>query len=118
MIGLAHGLAGLGIVLVAVTYPHPQPGDHWWDVINTNGRVIWLDLDRRWQEGNRVFAVHRLAPVINGHSDFEGQPDLILATDCRTGLKSFGVDEDWENGPLQPAFGLGLAMMRAVCQGR
>jgi hypothetical protein len=58
-------------------------GDRWWNIINTNREVIWLDKDRIWRSGNRAFGFVRIARAVNGFSDYTTAPDLIAATDCR-----------------------------------
>lgn len=118
MNSLVHGCLVFATLIATASYPEPQPGDRWWDIINTNGRVVWLDQDRIWQNGMKTFAVHRIAPIVNGHSDYTNQPDLIFVTDCHNHAKSFGVYEDWENAPLMTVGGLGLAMVRAICGSR
>jgi hypothetical protein len=114
---LAAGLLATTIPFVhPMAQPAPEPGDHWWDIINTNGQVIWFDTDKVWAEGNRAFAIVRIAPVINGHSDYKTQTNVVVATDCRFGVKAFGTYEDWRNAPLDPARGMGTVLMREICR--
>jgi hypothetical protein len=109
------GLMGAVLLVVfgTVDYPQPTPNDHWSDIISTNGKTIWLDQDRIWQDQQRVYAVVRIVPA--NTDQYLNATDVIVATDCRTSLKAFGTYEDYRNAPLDPARGMGQAMMQRIC---
>jgi hypothetical protein len=96
----------------------PIPGltDHWRDVIDANGTVIFINQDKIWQENGRVFAVIRKAQKINGTADYTRARDLVAATDCRTAMGIFEPSQDYRRGQLQSTGGLGLALVGAMCR--
>jgi len=112
----ACAVAMLALMTAVASAQLAKPGDRWWDVINTNGQVIWLDTDRIWRSGGRTFALIRLAPVVNGRSDYTTAQDLIAATDCGNQLTSFRTDQDYEHLPLSSTGEMGLALMGAICK--
>jgi len=103
----------IGGPALAADYPQPASTDRWWDIINTNGKVIWLDQDRIWQEGQRSFGVVR---IVIGNGDFRDATDVIVATDCRLALKAFGTYENFRTAQLDPVQGMGRALMRGICR--
>jgi hypothetical protein len=106
----------LALMTAVASAQSAKPGDRWWDVINTNGQVIWLDTDRIWRSGGRTFALIRLAPVVSGHSDYTTAQDLIAATDCNNLFADFKTDQDYEHLPLGSVSGMGMALIGAICK--
>jgi hypothetical protein len=92
-------------------------GDQWREMMNTEGRATFLDVNKVCSENGRAMAIVRIAKdEPNGHPDFDGAEEGVFVTDCRGNFGVFKRGYDYANVPLRPIGGLGMVVANAVCQ--